>query len=533
MNGPKVRSWESVFPAVWSALSPLVWGRWVADLPERPSPGWDPEEALRRLQGLDGAPPHAPNLARLEWARYRAARVEPSAPVGEDLAPNPTLSLLRLGWRGLTDHLNGDGQPGPPEPGEEWVLVWRRGSGEVVSRPAGPEDLLALKLVAEGISPERAALEAGVPQGRIERALWRARDEDLVLGPAPLLGRDPEAFGIGPKGWEPYWTAHAFTLQWHLTQTCDLRCKHCYDRSPRRAPDLREAVRVLDELDRFCRERRVRGQVTFTGGNPLLHPRFPEIYREAADRGFDLAILGNPSGPNEIDVICAIRVPEVFQVSLEGLEPHNDEIRGPGHFRRTLAFLDVLRERGVFSMVMLTLTRDNVDQVLPLAEALQGRADRFHFNRLSPVGEGATLGVVEPERYRDFLREYRAAAADLPILGLKDNLFNRVLAEAGEPVFGGCTGFGCGAAFNFVSLLPDGEVHACRKFPSPIGNLTTQSLSEIYDSPLAARYRAGPAACRGCAVRPVCGGCLASASGAGRDPFGDRDPWCPGPVAAA
>ena len=33
-----------------------------------------------------------------------------------------------------------------------------------------------------------------------------------------------------------------------------------------------------------------------------------------------------------------------------------------------------------------------------------------------------------------------------------------------EP-FGGCTGFGCGAAFNFMAVLPDGEVHACRKVP--------------------------------------------------------------------
>lgn len=54
-------------------------------------------------------------------------------------------------------------------------------------------------------------------------------------------------------------------------------------------------------------------------------------------------------------------------------------------------------------------------------------------------------------------------------MGLKDNLFNLVLAEGGEAPFGGCTGNGCGAAFNFVTLLSDGEVHACRKFPSPLG----------------------------------------------------------------
>ena len=48
-----------------------------------------------------------------------------------------------------------------------------------------------------------------------------------------------------------------------------------------------------------------------------------------------------------------------------------------------------------------------------------------------------------------------------PILGYKDNLLNVVLHERGLAPLGGCTGFGCGAAFNFVhTILPDGEVHA-------------------------------------------------------------------------
>jgi radical SAM protein with 4Fe4S-binding SPASM domain len=93
-------------------------------------------------------------------------------------------------------------------------------------------------------------------------------------------------------------------------------------------------------------------------------------------------------------------------------------------------------------------------------------------------------------------------------------------------LLGGCAGFGCGAAFNFVSLLPDGEVHACRKFPSLIGNIFSQSLREIYDAPVARRYRAGSFACRECRLRPACGGCLAVSHGFGLDVFTERDPYC-------
>ncbi len=111
----------------------------------------------------------------------------------------------------------------------------------------------------------------------------------------------------------------------------------------------------------------------------------------------------------------------------------------------------------------------------------------------------------------------------------KDNLLSAVLHQRGQPLFGGCTGFGCGAAFNFVSLLPDAEVHSCRKFPSYLGNIFEQTLDDIYDSQQAGTYRAGPAACRDCSIRPVCRGCLAVVHSLGLDVSTDRDPFCPLP----
>jgi radical SAM protein with 4Fe4S-binding SPASM domain len=69
-------------------------------------------------------------------------------------------------------------------------------------------------------------------------------------------------------------------------------------------------------------------------------------------------------------------------------------------------------------------------------------------------------------------------------------------------------------------------VHACRKFPSPIGNLREASLADIYASPLARRYRKGSRACRFCRLRNVCGSCLAVSHGSGLDPLRTLDPHC-------
>ncbi len=142
------------------------------------------------------------------------------------------------------------------------------------------------------------------------------------------------------------------------------------------------------------------------------------------------------------------------------------------------------------------------------------------------MGEGAALTLPARDDYIAFLESYVKATKHNPILGLKDNLINILRNKRGIKPFGGCTGYGCGAAFNFLAALPDGEVHACRKLPSPIGNLFNQSIEEIYDSEIAQRYRSGSSACRACSIRPVCGGCLASAHSHGLNIFEDKDPFC-------
>jgi selenobiotic family peptide radical SAM maturase len=386
------------------------------------------------------------------------------------------------------------------------------------------EDLLVLKMVVEGISSESVAAQSGLPVGAIDAALDRAAACGLVLSPPSLIQRDPAHFPHNNGIPESFLSSPAFTLQWHITQTCDLHCKHCYDRSSRSQVTLGQAIRILDDLHAFCATKNVAGAISFTGGNPLLHPDFTAIYRAAAERGFSTAILGNPASADRIAELIAIQMPSFYQVSLEGLREHNDSIRGTGHFDRIMAFLEVLKGLKVSSMVMLTLTSMNIDQVLPLAALLRGKTDVFHFNRLSMVGEGAQLRLPDARQYRSFLEAYLDAARTNPIMGIKDNLINIILRDRGDAPFGGCTGHGCGAAFNFLSLLADGEVHACRKFPSPIGNINRQSLAEIYDSDQARRYRAGSAVCRSCSLHAVCGGCFASAHSHRLDLFQDKDP---------
>lgn len=413
------------------------------------------------------------------------------------------------------------------------IMVWKnRGMQKVTVAVAKPEDLAAIKIITDGVDPASAETEANVAPGLVDILLRRALHKGILLSPASLIRRNRQDFSDSFSIPEKHLSAEVFTLQWHITQECDLSCRHCYDRSARADMAVDKALNVINDFHSFCRERHVRGQISFSGGNPLLYPGFLEIYEQAARKGFAVAILGNPTTREMMDSILKIARPEYFQVSLEGLPEHNDSIRGRGHFQRVMNFLEVLRAVDIQGQIMLTLTRDNMNQVLPLAEILEGKVWGLAFNRLSPVGRGAALSLPDPAEFQDFAEKYCESALRLKVLSFKDNMLNARLVARGEALFGGCTGFGCGAAFNFMALLPDGEVHACRKFPSLIGNIAAASLGEIYDGQTAVRYRTRSEACRECSIVATCGGCPAVVSGLGLDIATDRDPFCPGPILA-
>jgi selenobiotic family peptide radical SAM maturase len=497
----------------------------------------DGEEAILAFvreaasQGL--APFFAPDICDLELALRRVARKPAEHPGTPDgMAVNPGLEIRVLESTGCAGLLARMDEPAPaPVAGREMVMVWRRaGSRTAVAEPARPEDLAILKVIGEGIDPAIAEELAQVEPGLIRKLLRAALDKGIILPPPSRIRRDTGDVSNGRPLPEEAVAAETFTLQWHLTQACDLSCRHCYDRSSRADLPLVRAMDIIADFQTFCRDRNVAGQISLSGGNPLLYPHFHEVYARAAGAGFSLAILGNPASRVDMDAILRIARPVYYQVSLEGLPEHNDSIRGPGHFRRVMEFLDLLLELDVQGQVMLTLTRDNMAQVLPLAEMLAGRVWGLSFNRLSPVGRGAALALPDPSAFRDFTAAYCEAAARLNVLSFKDNMLNVRLAETGRPTFGGCTGFGCGAAFNFMALLPDGEVHACRKFPSLIGNIAASTLADIYDGSAASSYRKRSLACQGCAITAVCGGCPAVVSGLGLDISTDRDPYCPGQI---
>jgi hypothetical protein len=150
----------------------------------------------------------------------------------------------------------------------------------------------------------------------------------------------------------------------------------------------------------FCRRMHVQGSGDPHRRQPAaLSPPSITVYpKPHRNYGFGIAILGNPTPIDRIRRLMDTRQAPLLPDQPRGAGgPQRLPSAAEGHFKRSLAFLDGLRALGVYTMVMLTLTRDNLDQVLPSGGTAQGPGRRsFTFNRLSTVGEGASL--LMPER---------------------------------------------------------------------------------------------------------------------------------------
>ena len=231
-------------------------------------------------------PEFVAELARLEWNISQVKEKNISMPDNpEEIVINPTLLLLELQWKNLANDVSSISAQAP-EPGKEYVLIWKHPQdGEVHVKTASQEDLLILKMISESIDRKEVAQIGTISTLAVDVAFDRAVHRGIIIAPPSRIRRDFDAIETSPYAREQFLSSPSFTLQWHITQDCDLQCKHCYDRSERTAPTLEQAITIIDDLDNFCRQRHVKGQISFTGGNPLLHPDFLSIYRAASDRG--------------------------------------------------------------------------------------------------------------------------------------------------------------------------------------------------------------------------------------------------------
>ncbi len=335
--------------------------------------------------------------------------------------------------------------------------------------------------------------------------------------------------------------------QWHITDNCDQRCKHCYlfaedARLKCISTPWEQLIHTLDEIEADAAARYAVAMPVISGGDPILHPQFWEFAREIHRRGLRWSILGNPFHLN--DEVCR-KLYELgcfkYQLSMDGLQEFHDYMRKPGSFQATLDAVKYLNGAGIMSQFMATASRQNLDDIIACMDiAVEHNVGFFTFARYCATSpDKAGESYPTPEEYRDFLLRYynkRKAYIENNCqtrFQLKEHLFTLLQYELGdfvipeyakehpELVCDGChLGMSC-------CILPNGDLMACRRMESLIGNVKDDSIRGILTSEECKRYAdvQNIKKCRDCELLNFCRGCRA----VGFNATGDlqcADPMC-------
>ena len=335
-----------------------------------------------------------------------------------------------------------------------------------------------------------------------------------------------------------------FSFQWHITDECDQRCKHCYIFSEDNCKKLdsmnwKQMEETFYNCLDFCRVYDRLPYFYITGGDPILHPDFWKLLGLLKDHEIPFTIMGNPFHLN--DQVCQKLKEygcEKYQLSLDGMRETHDWFRKPGSFDITLEKIGCINRADIRSVIMTTVSGTNIEEIPDIIDAVvKAGANLFAFARYCPTSEEKEVGI-EPLRYRRLLadcdkkfKEYEAAGCKT-YFNKKDHLWTLYEYETGafkipENVQEGMIYGGCNCGNCHLTILPNGDIYACRRVQnSKVGNVFRDRLADVWICQMEAyREYSKFEKCSRCELLAWCRGCPAVASGRNGN-FYEADPQC-------
>ena len=161
-------------------------------------------------------------------------------------------------------------------------------------------------------------------------------------------------------------------LGFALTQHCNLRCPHCIRDDVTTVQSL--SYELIASVLAQSRARFGAHSVSFTGGEPLLHPEFGRLVDLLAAEGHPYRFVSNGWHLTRALPHLERHAPTAVRLSLSGATADvHDAERGRGSFHRVLLAAGILTSRGIpthMSLVIDSRTRGQLRAAADLAEAL-------------------------------------------------------------------------------------------------------------------------------------------------------------------
>jgi radical SAM protein with 4Fe4S-binding SPASM domain len=303
-----------------------------------------------------------------------------------------------------------------------------------------------------------------------------------------------------------------------ITSRCNLRCVHCYVEGTSLKDEheltYEEISHIFDQIaDEGCL------WLLITGGEPLVRPDFPDIYRYAKRKGFIISLFTNGTllTPQIADLLKE-EPPFNIEISLYGITATTYEriTSVPGSFQRCMHGINLLLERKLplqLKTVAITLNHHEIHEIRRYAERL---GVKFRFD---PLINARLDGATGPTKLR-------LSPQEIVALDLADEKRASQLRDFCEKFWRPVRHdhlYTCGAGINSFHITSTGNIAECVISRRTDYNLLKGTFHEgFYEAipKVLSRRRTRYSECSSCSLISLCGSCSAQAELEHGDPEG-------------
>jgi len=333
----------------------------------------------------------------------------------------------------------------------------------------------------------------------------------------------------------------SLNVQWHITNRCNQRCLHCYQKEyDDNEPSFSDLLFILEQIKKFVvlckknsKKKDLKAQITLTGGEPFIRDDFILLLEKihSIKPLFKFAILSNSTLINN-SILTKLQdlKPSYFQVSIDGNNKSHDYIRGQGNHQKVIQSIRKLIKYDIPTIISFTSHQYNYldfPDVAKLGRSL--KVKRVWADRLVPMGN-ATLQKMKltkkntQEFFKIMYNERKKAQQSLFCkTEISMNRALQFLIAGGRP-------YHCTAGDRLINIMPNGDLYPCRRMPIKVGNLFDNSLIDLYQNSILFNHLRDnekiPSECKGCFYAHYCKGGLKCLSYAETDDPFNSDPGC-------
>ncbi len=306
-----------------------------------------------------------------------------------------------------------------------------------------------------------------------------------------------------------------FVMQWHLSENCNLKCRHCYQENhvPVQLP-YESLEKIYIQFKELLQKLDMAGHINITGGEPLcnLHLfKILDLIKEDQEN-ISFSILTNGV---LIDQAMAERIksynPYYVQVSLKGGRKTNDYIRGKGTYKQIAKGIENLKRNDIFTSISFTATSLNYREFPRVVRYAQRyNVDNVWSDRYIPLGDNEDFSLVlsqkQTEEYLQIMCKEKERLERKKKNRIRVSMYRALQFQMTDDFAYGCT-----AGDTLLTVMENGDLVPCRRMPVVVGNVLKENMSDLYfNHPVLKDLRDSkiPEDCSECEHSEICHGGL-------------------------